>query len=77
MRDLWVGIGEEHLSRLFERFYHSDKTRSRKHGGTGPGPAIVKHIAQMHAGNISVESSTGKDPSFSIDFLQCENGIYG
>ena len=64
--DFGVGIAEEHLPRLFERFYRSDKARSRKLGGTGLGLAIVKHIVQVHEGSVTVESTPGKATVFSI-----------
>jgi two-component system phosphate regulon sensor histidine kinase PhoR len=66
VRDFGVGIDAEHLPRLFERFYRSDKARSRKLGGTGLGLAIVKHIVQVHEGNVTVESAPGKGAVFSI-----------
>jgi two-component system phosphate regulon sensor histidine kinase PhoR len=66
VRDFGVGIAEEHLPRLFERFYRSDKARSRKLGGTGLGLAIVKHIVQVHEGSVTVESTPGKATVFSI-----------
>lgn len=60
------GIETKHLTRLFERFYRVDKSRSRKYGGTGLGLAIVKHIANIHNGNVSVESKVGEGSIFSI-----------
>lgn len=66
VQDHGSGIGNEHLSRLFERFYVVDKGRSRKLGGTGLGLAIVKHIAQVHEGSVTVESSPGKGSTFEI-----------
>ena len=60
------GIEQEHISRLFERFYRVDKDRSRQLGGTGLGLAIVKHIAQVHGGSVSVKSMAGKGSTFRI-----------
>ena len=64
--DTGVGIPEEHLPRLFERFYRVDKARSRELGGTGLGLAIVKHIVQALQGQISVQSILGKGSTFSF-----------
>jgi two-component system phosphate regulon sensor histidine kinase PhoR len=66
VEDFGCGISEEHLSRLFERFYRVDKARSRNLGGTGLGLAIVKHIANAHHGLAVVESIPGKGSIFSI-----------
>ena len=60
------GIGKEHLSRLFERFYRVDKSGSRKEGGSGLGLAIVKHMIEAHQERINVESEVGLGTEFSF-----------
>ncbi len=62
--DTGMGIPEEHLPFIFQRFYRVDKARSRDLGGSGLGLAICKHIAQIHKGVITVESQVGKGSVF-------------
>ena len=64
--DTGLGIAEEHLSRIFERFYRIDKDRSREVGGTGLGLAIVKHIVDAHGSKVDVVSIVGKGTSFGF-----------
>jgi two-component system phosphate regulon sensor histidine kinase PhoR len=66
VEDHGCGIPEEHLPRLFERFYRVDKARSRRLGGTGLGLAIVKHIAKAHGGVVKVRSDVGVGTTFSL-----------
>jgi two-component system, OmpR family, phosphate regulon sensor histidine kinase PhoR len=66
VEDEGVGIEQEHLSRLFERFYRVDKARSRKMGGTGLGLSIVKHTALALGGRVDVLSTPGKGSTFFI-----------
>jgi len=65
VEDTGIGIAAEHLSRLTERFYRVDKSRSRETGGTGLGLAIVKHILLRHDGRLEIESEVGKGSKFT------------
>ena len=60
------GIQKQHVSRLFERFYRVDKSRSREQGGSGLGLSIVKHIIEAHDENILLKSTFGKGSEFSF-----------
>jgi two-component system phosphate regulon sensor histidine kinase PhoR len=64
VKDTGVGISQENLSRIFERFYRVDSDRSRTLGGTGLGLAIVKHIIEAHNSNVFVESKIGEGSVF-------------
>jgi two-component system phosphate regulon sensor histidine kinase PhoR len=66
--DTGPGIASEHLSRLTERFYRVDRSRSRDTGGTGLGLAIVKHIASRHQAQLLIESTPGKGSIFKLCF---------
>ena len=61
-----IGIKEEHLPRLFERFYRVDKSRARNEGGSGLGLAIVKHLVEAHGQTIDVRSTEGQGSTFSF-----------
>ena len=67
IKDTGLGIPEEDLGQLFERFYRVDKDRSRASGGSGLGLAISKQIVEMHGGSISVESEVGSGSVFEIN----------
>jgi two-component system phosphate regulon sensor histidine kinase PhoR len=66
VRDNGPGIPQEHLNRIFERFYRVDKSRSKERGGTGLGLAIVKHIINAHDTKIAVMSKPDKGTTFSF-----------
>ena len=66
VEDNGEGIPSQHLERVFERFYRVDRARSRDMGGTGLGLALVKHLALLHGGEVTVTSELGKGTSFTI-----------
>jgi two-component system phosphate regulon sensor histidine kinase PhoR len=65
--DTGEGILPEHLSRIFERFYRADRSRTRDVGGTGLGLSIVKHLARLHGGSVTAESRPGAGTAFRIE----------
>jgi heavy metal sensor kinase len=66
VRDTGIGIPEEHLAHIFERFYRVDKTRSRSEGGSGLGLSICQRIVELHNGKIEVESKVGEGSTFTV-----------
>ncbi len=68
--DSGIGIEEQHIARLTERFYRVDNSRSRDTGGTGLGLAIVKHILSRHKAKLDIKSIPGKGSTFRIIFPQ-------
>ena len=68
IRDTGVGISEDALQHIFERFYRVDKDRSRKSGGSGLGLAIVKNMVERNQGTIAVESTPGAGSEFTVIF---------
>ena len=70
VRDSGIGIEQQHIDRLTERFYRVDRGRSRDTGGTGLGLAIVKHILNRHNAKLEITSEFGKGSTFSIVFPQ-------
>lgn len=72
--DTGKGIPEDHLERIFERFYRVDPDRSRESGGTGLGLSIVKQILQAHGEPIQVESTEGRGTRFQFELPHAESG---
>ncbi|MGD6802538.1 two-component system histidine kinase PnpS [Rossellomorea aquimaris] len=70
IKDSGIGIDEEEIPRIFERFYRVDKARSRDSGGTGLGLAIVKHLIEAHGGQIRVESKVNEGTTFKVTLFK-------
>ena len=68
--DTGIGIPQEDIDRIFERFYRVDKSHSRKVNGTGLGLSIVKHLARLNGIEISVSSRIGEGSRFTLTFSQ-------
>jgi two-component system phosphate regulon sensor histidine kinase PhoR len=64
--DTGIGIPDEVMSRLFDKFFQVDPTTTRRYGGTGLGLAIAKAIVEAHGGTITVESAVGAGSTFSV-----------
>lgn len=69
-----MGIDEKNLSRVFERFYRTDKSRSREIGGSGLGLAIVKHIIEIHAQSVNARSTEGLGTTFGFTLERSKHG---
>ncbi len=72
VQDTGSGIAQQHLDRLFERFYRVDAGRSREMGGTGLGLSIVKHLVEAMGGTIAVKSALGGGTTFTIHLARVE-----
>jgi len=66
VRDTGIGIPEEHITHIFERFYRVDKARSRSEGGTGLGLSVCQRIVELHGGKIEVESKVAEGSTFTV-----------
>jgi signal transduction histidine kinase len=75
VRDTGMGIPQDSVEHIFERFFRVDKARSRASGGSGLGLAIVKAIVQRNRGEITVDSTLGKGSCFTVVFPSFETEV--
>jgi signal transduction histidine kinase len=75
VHDTGVGVPEDHLPNLFERFYRADQARSRSEGGSGIGLAVVKQIVEAHGGRVWVQSTPGEGASFGFTLPAAGAGL--
>ncbi len=75
VRDHGIGIPTRDLERIFERFYRVDRARSRDTGGTGLGLSIIRHVAQAHGGEVTVQSREGEGSVFTLFLPSATNGV--
>ena len=66
--DTGIGISDEHISRVFERFYRVDKSHSKQTGGTGLGLSIVKHAADCLGAKVNIKSTLGEGTEITVGF---------
>jgi CheY-like chemotaxis protein/AraC-like DNA-binding protein/two-component sensor histidine kinase len=67
VKDTGIGISQEEIAKLFDRFYQVDSSHTREHEGTGIGLALTKELVELHKGNINVESKTGIGSEFTVE----------
>lgn len=77
VEDSGVGIPEEDMDKVFDRFYRVDKARSRAAGGTGLGLSIVRDTARRHGGDVTIQRRNGEGTRFVVTFPLCEEGAEG
>ena len=75
--DTGIGIASRDLDRIFERFYRVDPARSRQTGGTGLGLSIVRHVAELHGGDVTVRSVLGAGSTFTVTLPAGRDGAAG
>ncbi len=75
VEDTGVGIPEEDIGKVFDRFYRVDKARSRAAGGTGLGLSIVRDTARRHGGDVTVQRRSGEGTRFVVTFPLCEEAV--